>query len=209
MSHAVPRRRRVTGAVLAALVVSGLTPRVQAIWVGDSTAPYQAQAGLNMLLDVGAFIYLQVGSSGAGIDTVQFDLTGLPPASGLTAMLPAFGLGGGTAVAATGAGTLSIVVSSNAGAITLSATNDGAGQGLINGAGGRIGYDQIRTLSDNPGLPAPVLSNTGSTSVSVAATAFAGRVTQQSANWTYTFANTVASPAGRFTGQVTYTAAAP
>ena len=59
------------------------------------------------------------------------------------------------------------------------------------------------------GLPAPVLSNAGSTAVAVAATAYSGRVTQQTANWTYSFANSVTPAAGRYTGQVTYTAAAP
>lgn len=194
---------------LAVLGAAGWAPLAQAVWVGDSSAPYQARANLNMLLDVGAFIFLQVGSAGAVIDTVQFDLTGLPPSSGPTATLPPFGLGTGAGVAASGAGTLTVIVRSNAGPVTLSATNNGAGAGLGNGAGGYIGYDQIRTVSDNPGLPAPVLSNAGSTAVAVAATAYSGRVTQQTANWTYSFANSVAPAAGRYTGQVTYTAAAP
>ena len=160
-------------------------------------------------VQVGSSVVLRISSAGAVIDTVQFDLTGLPPASGPTATLPPFGLGTGSSVAATGTGTLTVIVRSNAGPVTLSATNNGAGAGLSNGAGGSIGYDQIRTVSDNPGLPAPVLSNAGSTAVSVAATAYSGRVTQQTANWTYSFANSWAPAAGRYTGQVTYTAAAP
>ncbi|HPU50404.1 MAG TPA: hypothetical protein PK359_02505 [Burkholderiaceae bacterium] len=194
---------------LGALCGAAWVPQAQAIWVGDSTPPYQARADLNLLLDVGAFIYLQVGSAGAVIDTIQFDLTGLVPASGLTATLPPFGVGSASPVAATGTGTLSVVVRSNAGPVTLSATNNGAGAGLSNGAGGFIPYDQIRAVSDNPGLPSPALTNAGSTPVSVAATGYSGRVTVQSANWTYSFANTVAPPAGRYTGQVTYTVAAP
>jgi hypothetical protein len=142
-------------AVVAGSLLVG-TP-AQAIWVGDATAPYRAQAQLNWLLDVGAFLYLQVGSAGASIDTVRFDLTGLPPASGVTATLPPFGLGAGAPVSASAGGSLTVIVRSNAGAITLSATNNGAGLGLSNGAGQFINYAQITTTSNNSGLPAPVL----------------------------------------------------
>lgn len=200
-------RPRVAAAIAAgSLLAAAPAP---AIWVGDATAPYRAQARLNWLLDVGAFLYLQVGSAGASIDTVQFDLTGLPPASGVTATLPPFGLGAGASLSASVGGSLTVIVRSNAGAITLSATNNGGGLGLSNGAGQFINYAQITTASNNSGLPAPVLSNAGGSSVSVAATAHAGRVTVQSATWTYTFANTATPAAGVYTGQVTYTAAAP
>lgn len=196
-------------AALLAMLLAGHAGPLRAIWVGDASAPYRAQAQLNLLLDVGAFIYLQVGSAGGTVDTVQFDLTGLPPVSGVTATLPPFGLGTGSPVAASAGGALTVVVRSNAGAITLSATNNGAGLGLSNGAGARLNYNQITTSTSNAGLPAPVLSNAGGSSVTVAATAYAGRVTLQSATWTYAFANTVAPAAGVYTGQVTYTAAAP
>lgn len=196
--------RRV-GIALALLLLPGVSP---AIWVGDSTSPYQAQAPLNFSLTIDKFLYLQVGSAGALIDTVSFDIAAWVSSQAGTGPSPV-GLGNGVPIPASANGSLTIVVRGNNGAITLAATNSGGGLGIANGSGQYLNYGQIITVSDNAGLPAPVLSNTGSTSVTVAATAFGGRVTNQTAIWSYRLANTVVPAPGNYTGSVTYTAAMP
>ena len=184
-------------------------PAARAIWVGDTTAPYVAQATLNFSLNVDKFLYLQVGSAGAQIDTVRFDLGTSLPGSGITSIAPPFSLGTGTPINAVTSGTLQVIVRGNNGVISVAATNNGAGLGLSNGSGAYLNYAQITTATDNAGLPAPALTNTGSTTVNVSATAYGGKVTNQTANWTFRLANTVVPAPGSYAGQVTYTAAMP
>jgi len=200
-------RRTLHGLALAASLGGG--PVAWAIWVGDTSPPLTAQAPLQFRLELEKFLFLQVGSPGAVVDTVSFDLASIAPASGPTSAAPPFVFGSGAPLDAAGSGTLQVTVRSNTGTVNLSASNNGGGLGLGNGAGRYVDYAQILTISDNPGLPAPVLSNAGSTTVTVSGSAQGGRVTSQTARWTYRFANTVALPSGRYTGQVTYTAISP
>lgn len=196
-------------ALLAGLLAA-IPAGALAAWVSDSSAPYQARAPLQFTLDIGKVLYLRVGSAGGVIDTVSFDLgTLVPIGTGVVAGTPV-GIGTGLPVdAAAGSGVVRVEVRGNSGTISLSAANDGGGLGLSNGAGRYLDYRQIETLTDNAGLPAPVLSNSGSTPVSVTATAFGGRVTNQQANWTFRLRNTVVPAPGTYRGRVTYTAAMP
>lgn len=205
-------RQRPTGRFVRAAAALGLLAAptlAPAIWVNDTSSPFQARATLNFSLSVDKFLFLQVGSAGTLVDTVRFDLNAWVtnyPASGGSAPV---GLGNGTPIPASTNGSLRILVRGNNGAVTLSATNSGAGLGMSNGAGAYLNYNQVLTQTDNAGLPPPVLSNAGSTSVTVSATAYGGKVTNQSANWTYRLANTVVPAPGNYTGSVTYTAAMP
>lgn len=192
---------------IAALLLPAAGAR--AIWVGDTVAPLAAQAPLQFSVQIDKFVYLQVGSAGPTIDTVRFELSVLAPATAPAGPVAPFAFGSGTPVDAADNGTLRVAVRSNSGTVSLSATNDGLGRGLSNGFGGYIDYAQIITSTDNPGLSPPVLSNAGSTTVAVAGNAQGGRVTNQSANWTFRFANTVLPPSGTYSGQITYTVVSP
>lgn len=197
------------GALTMIALVMVAPMAAHAIWVQDNSRPFNAQANLNMRLDVGKFLYLQVGTPGAVIDTVQFNLGSVVSGSNVVTTLSAPLWGTGGAVPASSAGTLQVVVRGNSGPISLTATNNGGGLGLANGAGGFLNYNQILTSSDNAALPAPVLSNAGGSTVTITANAYGGLVTDQVANWTFTFANTMVPAAGNYSGQVTFTAAMP
>lgn len=196
--------------VLLAGVLAACPAAALAAWVSDASAPYQARAPLQFILDIGKVLYLQVGTAGSVIDTVHFDLgTVVPLGAGMVMGTP-MAIGTGVPISASaGSGVVRVEVRGNSGTISLSAANDGGGQGLSNGAGRFLDYQQIETLSDNAGLPAPVLTNSGGTPVSVAPTAFGGRVTRQEANWTFRLRNTVVPAPGTYRGQVVYTAAMP
>lgn len=188
-------------ALVTAAALACPLPLAHAIWVRDGTSPYRAEAPLQFELEVGGFLYLRVGSAGATIDSVRFDLG----AAG-SAAVPVV-TGSGQPIAAIAGGTVPVEVRGNRGSISLSATYGGAG--LADGAGNLIGYDQILVASDNSGLPTPVLGATGASTVNVAANAHSGLVTRQLANWTYTWANTVVPPSGIYRGLLTYTASMP
>lgn len=192
--------------MLAGIALASSAPETAAIWVADTQPPFEARAPLDFRLDIGRFLYLQVGTPGGTVDTVSFDLGAIvlpdgPPATQAW--------GSGVQLPAVGGGVLDVVVRGNGGTISLSASNNGAGRGLSNGAGGYISYREIVTLSDDAGLPAPVLTDAGSNLVQVAPTGFAGLVTDRRARWSFRFANTAAPPPGSYRGQVTYTASAP
>jgi hypothetical protein len=201
---------RARGVLLAGAAWLALAPGVASgVWVQDNVAPFQAQAALNFSLTVGKFLYLQVGSPGAVVDTVRFDLAAALPATGVATAAAPFGLGSGSAIGAVSSGTLQVIVRGNSGAISLSATNNGGGLGMSNGSGAYLSYAEILASSDNAGLNPPVLTNAGSTTVSVVANAHGGRVTNQVANWTFRLANRLVPAPGSYTGQVVYTAAMP
>ncbi|MEZ5730302.1 MAG: hypothetical protein R3E48_21400 [Burkholderiaceae bacterium] len=195
-----PRWGRI--ATVATALLSG--PAAHAIWVGDNTKPYEARAALAIQLDIGKFIHLQVGSAGSIVDTISFDLGQAVPAGP-----GALGFGTGVPIAAQGLGMLDVIVRSNSGTVSLSATNDGGGRGLSNGRGGYISYSQVITVSDDPGLPVPTLDDAPGSFVQVAPTDYDGRVTDRQARWQFRFANVSIPEPGQYRGQVTYTAAAP
>lgn len=101
---------------------------------------------------------------------------------------------------------LPVEVRSNAGQITLRAT---ATTALASGAN-TIPLSEITIATSDINLPAPLIPNTGTgPAVTVVATAFAGLVTQRTANWTLSYANLASRRAGTYTGQVTFTASSP
>ena len=101
---------------------------------------------------------------------------------------------------------LPVEVRSNAGQVTLRAT---ATTALASGAN-TIPLSEITIATSDSNLPAPLIPNTGTgAAVNVVATAFAGLVTQRTANWTLSYANLASRRAGTYTGQVTFTASSP
>ena len=127
--------------------------------------------------------------------------------------VPAANVGNATPVAGTGgnlgAGAVTATVLGNGGNVTLQATTAGP---IGNGSAGAINWSQIATASSNPSLPAPVLANGASAGVAVAA---AAGVVNQTATWTYSYANTDVVESGTYGGvntnnsRVTYTASLP
>lgn len=171
-----------------------LSPIASAVWIVDWNAPFRADGPIDIQMRIGAFLYLQVGTAGGTVDTVGWDLTNvnLGDSVPVNAVTPA----------------LTVVVRGNNGAITLGAKSFGP-QGLVNGTGDFLNYNEILTNSSNNDLPAPALVNGVSTTVNIVANQFNGLVTAQKALWTYRLANTVIPAAGTYGGGVTYTASTP
>ena len=180
-------------------------------------AALTATAHVDFSIVIPKILYLRVGtgstytgatpslSSVGTIDTITFS-----PAAGT--------VGNGTAVAGVGGdltgGAETAAIVSNSGNVTLSASTGGA---LSDGAGDSIPWTQITTatatITSGTALPAPVLVNGASASILL--TAPATKFISQDAKWTYSFANSVAAPAGTYggtvalNGRVTYTATMP
>jgi hypothetical protein len=94
---------------------------------------------------------------------------------------------------------------SNAGQITLTATNDGGIRGL--GSRGAISLVEISALNDTPVLAAPTLTDAaGSTSRT---TVTRGNITDLAATWRYEYRNLHAVDPGTYRAEIIYTAASP
>jgi len=159
-----------------------------------------SSARVDFQITIPRFLSLRVGTAGAPIDLVSFTV----PAANVGNATPVAGTGGDL-----GAGSVTAAVLGNGGNVTLQATTGGP---IGNGAAGTIAWSQITTASSNPSLPAPVLANGASSGVAVAAT---NGVVNQTATWTYSFANSNVIEAGTYGGvntnnsRVTYTASLP
>jgi len=195
---------RLGAAVLVAgvMVVHADTATTQAPLASPSSA-VSASVNLKFAVTLGSFVYLRVGSVGATVDTVAFDLASLT--AGCTMGPCTFGTG--MAVAASSFGTLPVGVKSKGGVVRLSAT---ATTGLSSGAA-TIPLSEITIASsDTTNLPAPLVPNSGTSgTVNVTETATGSKLTARSANWTFAYANTVVPSAGTYTGKLTFTATAP
>lgn len=167
-------------------------------------------------------LVLRIGSAGGTIDTVQFDLSGVPPASAShpSPFSPPFGLGSGTQAgiagslngAPTGAPTVQVAASVASSLSTVQLHASVLGTGLVSGPN-NLPYTQITATSSSPAnLPSPAIpaSGNGATqAISGCDTSCSGTV-NRSATWTYQYANTVVPPApGIYTGQISYTATSP
>ena len=174
--------------------------------VMSDTAQDQGVGGLSAAVDldfrvvIPRFLSFQVGATGATIDLIDFSPT-------------AAQVGDGNPVAGTGGdllgGKVTVIVKSNAGQVTIRETNDSGGAGLSNGTT-NISYSEILTATNDGNLPFPILSDAGGNTSSPVLTA--GAVTNRSAEWTYTYANTTIPEPGTYGatggggGRVTYTA---
>lgn len=157
-------------------------------------------ARVDFQVTIPRFLSLRVGTAGAPVDLVNFNV----PAANVGNATPVAGTGGNL-----GSGAVTATVLGNGGNVTLQATTGGP---IGNGGAGSLNWSQITTASSNPSLPAPVLANGASAGVAVAATS---GVVNQTATWTYSYANTDVIEAGTYGGvntnnsRVTYTAALP
>lgn len=195
--------------VLAAL--GGLGGAAGAEQVSDTNSPYSVSARLDFRINIGRYLYVRVGPTGAGLATVAFAASATLPNAPTTAVTgnnqPVPWNGAAPSFSTTASNNvLPVQIGSNAGTVSLQATVLSA---LSNGVS-TLPMNSIAIASDNAGLPAPALPAAGTGSAStVTGTAFGGLVTQQSANWTFTVTATPAMRAGAYSGQVGFTASVP
>jgi len=166
------------------------------------TAPagnaFSTTARLRLTVVIPRFLSFRIGSPRGTIDTLTFEPLLDKVGDGSVVSAP-----GGDAAA--GSGTR-VNLRSNAGEITLTATNDGGIGGL--GSRGAISLADISTLSDTPKLVAPALTNAGGSTSRTNLTG--GKVTDLAATWRYGYRNLLhAVDPGTYRAEIIYTAASP
>ncbi len=152
--------------------------------IGNGTAT----ANLNFRVVIPRVLLLQVGNA-SSVDLVEFNLDTAAVEPGA----------GGIGVDRTNGTTVPVRVLGNAGNISITGTASAGG--LVNGTES-IPWSEIAVSSSEPTtFPNPAV--TGGV-VNVSPTT--GRVTNQTANWTFKYNNTVFPAEGTYSGSVVYTA---
>ena len=166
-----------------------------------ATGAVSAAAKLNFRVVIPRIIFLRVGTGTdfanvTTVDNVIFTATAanIGNATALT------GATDGAGTATGGAGSVAVRVLSTGGSVNLSATSSVTGP---TAAGVSIPWSAFSSTTSTTTLPAPAV---GAAPTSITAT---NGVVSQTANWTFSYANTVAYQAGTYDGVVTYTAALP
>jgi hypothetical protein len=196
------KKQLVAGCIMLGL---GLAPQLANADANSDTGSgsLSAAAHLNLRVVIPGFLLFRVGSAGATVDTINFDMTACVTGGSCT-------VGNSTAVSGTGgdaaAGTgASVALFSNAGAITITESNNTGGSGLVDG-GNSISLNEISVISDNGSLDTPTLSDAGGKTSSPALNG-GSNVTNQTAVWTYSYDNTTVPDPGDYNVEITYTAA--
>ncbi len=159
-----------------------------------------AAAKLNFRVIIPRVLFLGVGTgatttpfaTNAAVDNAIFDFTTNSAA-----------IGTGAAAGTITGNVVDVRVFGNNGQITLTATNAAS---LANGAGDTIPFTQFTSASSNTGLAVPAFSG-GTSSPSLVAVG--SKITDLSAQWTFSYLNTVNAAPGIYDGLVTYTASMP
>ena len=188
---------------ISMLAVLGSLPQLaSAESSSDTTAPYSAEAKLNLRVVIPQFLYFRVGTTGATVDTITFS----PATNVLGDSSPVSGSGGD---AATGSGA-NVTVRGNGGQITITEANNGGGNGFSDGGTQNISLSEISVDdSANASLPTPTLSDGGGNTSQPALNGGASQVTNQTNTWIYSYDNTTVPGAGTYNVQITYTASMP
>ncbi|NIW25412.1 MAG: hypothetical protein GWN29_13075 [Gammaproteobacteria bacterium] len=137
----------------------------------------QAQANLDFRISIPTFIYFQIGSAGATIDTVDFDLAAGPTTPGSGPLNAT-------------SGTVNVVLRTNATNLNLTA-NSGGVVNLQNAAGDTIPLTDITGAATGTEIPHPAAFG-GTAAVTPTNT----DITDNTETWTFTFANGTVYPAG-------------
>ena len=176
------------------------------------TGAGSAVARLDFRVIVPRVLFLGVGTGAAAatpatnatIDTVTFDYTTNPEAVGTGVA--------GVAGAITG-NVVPVRVVGNNGQVSLTAATTGA---LTNAAtpADTIPWSEITVSSNLPGLPSPVIPATATGASSNVLISSGTKVTDHSAVWTYSYANSAVVAPGTYgtstgNGRVIYTASMP
>jgi hypothetical protein len=163
-----------------------------------------ATARLDLRVVIPRVLFLGVGTgsgtplaSNAAVDALTFDYSTNPLDVGAGALAPAASI---TNTGPTPAGaSIPVRVFGNNGQVTITATNPA----VLTSGSDTIPFTELSVASSNAALAAPAFG--GGTSLPT----LAGRVTNQTANWTYSYANATVPSAGTYEGRVTYTATMP
>ncbi|HQZ44590.1 MAG TPA: hypothetical protein PK042_00670 [Usitatibacteraceae bacterium] len=163
-----------------------------------------ATGNLDFRVIIPKFLFLQVGTGTfmaddlGNIDMVEFNV-------------PLASLGSGAPIAQTSPASITARLRGNNGGITLSATTAGA---MSNGAGDTISFTTITAAAGGAQPFAhPVFVDGASSSVPVPVSA--GKITDKTTTWTFSYSNAAIVPAGTYgdtvanNGRVTYTASMP
>lgn len=188
----------VKSAFAMALAVPMLASAESSYVTGSATSTPGAQADLDFRIIIPKVLLLQVGSNDANVNLVTFDYTNNPAA-----------VGTGAAASNITGNVVPVRVIGNNGQITLTATTSGA---LTNATADTIPWSEISASSSVSALPSPLIPNIGIGAASNVTLSSGTKITNQSADWTFSYANsTVVAPGtyGTTNGRVTYTAAMP
>ena len=153
-----------------------------------------------LFLGVGTGAAAATPATNATIDTVTFDYTTNPEAVGTGVA--------GVAGAITG-NVVPVRVVGNNGQVSLTAATTGA---LTNGTADTIPWSEITATSSLAALPSPAIPLTGTGASSNVTLSSGTKITDRSANWTFSYANTAVVAPGTYgttNGRVTYTASMP
>ncbi len=168
------------------------------------TGAGSATARLDFRVVVPRVLFLGVGTGAAGlttnttIDQVTFDYT-----------TNAAAVGTGAAAGAITGNVVPVRVIGNNGQVTLAATTTGA---LTNATADTIAWSEISATTSLAALPSPVIPATGAGAASNVTLSSGTKITDRTANWTFSYANTAVVAPGTYgttNGRVTYTAAMP
>lgn len=201
-------------AIAAALGTPMMASAESTVTTGAS--PNSTAARLDFKVVIPRVLFLAVGSGATGtaltgntaIDLVSFDYTSNSGS-----------VGSGAAAAAITGNIVPVRVVGNAGPIGLTAATVGA---LNNGtATETIPWSEITAVSsDATNFPSPVIPASGTGTSSAVVVSSGTKITNRTANWTYSYANSAVVAAGTYggtgsataglnNGRVTYTATMP
>lgn len=187
--------RTIRGLALCGVAALGLIAMTPAMAESDfvtGNGAIAANADVDFQINIPRFISFRVGSNGATVDEVVFNV-------------PAANLGDGSDIAAASNGTLGVNLLGNVGAISLTATTSGP---LTNGSD-NISWSEILTSSDLAALNVPGIIDGGTGGAQNVAANVGTSIVNRSANWTFDYSNTNVVGAGTYSGTVTFTASAP
>jgi hypothetical protein len=209
-------RKLILISTIAAAMGSPMIASAESAVTSAASGSISTAARLDFKIVIPRVLFLAVGTGAGGtaltgnatIDLVSFDYTSNASAVGTGA---AAGAVSGTAVP--------VRVVGNAGPIGLTAATSGA---LNNGlAAETIPWSEITAVSsDATNFPSPVIPATGTGASSAVVVSSGTKITNRTATWTYSYANTTIVPAGTYggagtavaglnNGRVTYTATMP
>ncbi len=190
----------------SALALALVTPLLASAESQLTIGAGNASARLDFRVIVPRVLFLGVGTGAAAatlannttIDTVTFDYSSNAAA-----------LGTGAAAGAITGNVVPVRVVGNNGQITLTANTTGA---LTNGTADTIPWSEITAVSNLAALPSPAIPLTGAGAASNVTLSSGTKITDRSANWTFSYANSAVVAPGTYgttNGRVTYTAAMP
>ena len=190
----------------SALALALVTPLLASAESQLTIGAGNASARLDFRVIVPRVLFLGVGTGAAAatlannttVDTVTFDYSSNAAA-----------LGTGAAAGAITGNVVPVRVVGNNGQIILTANTTGA---LTNGTADTIPWSEITAVSNLAALPSPAIPLTGAGAASNVTLSSGSKITDRSANWTFSYANSAVVAPGTYgttNGRVTYTAAMP